>query len=67
MIEILVGLIIIFLLMCLFWTGSYLIELDIDIGEPPKIIKIIGKIELIATAIAIILTIAYGVGNLFLN
>lgn len=65
MIEILVGLIIMFLLMCLFWAGIYL--LDIDIIEPPQIIEIIGIIELIATEIAIILAIAYVVGNLFLN
>lgn len=67
MIEILVGLIIIFLLMCLFWTGIYLLEIDIDVDDPPRIIKIIGIIELIATSIATILTIAYVVGNLFLN
>lgn len=67
MIEILVGLIIMFLLMCLFWVLVYLFELDIDVIEPPRIIEIIGKIELIAVAIAIILVIAYYMGYFFLN
>lgn len=67
MIEILVGLIVIFLLICFSWTGVYLLELEIDLIEPPRIIKLIGIIEIIATCIATILSIAYVIGGLSLE
>lgn len=66
MIEILVGLIIMFFSTCFAWTGFYLFD-EFDFEEPPKIIKIIGIVEIILIAIIMILGVAHSIGNFFLN
>lgn len=66
MLEILVGLCIMFLISCFTWTGVYLLD-EFDVDEPPKIIKIFGIVECILFAIIMILGLAYSMGNLFLN
>lgn len=60
--EIIIGMIYFFLLICIGWYFIYFMEeFDKDM-EPPKIIKIIGKIEFITTLIGVIITICYFLG-----
>lgn len=61
MIKTLLGLVILFLISCFFWTIFYLC--DFELSEPPIIMKIIGGIELIIIVISLILIAAYFIGN----
>lgn len=66
MLEVLIGLCIMFLLVCFTWTEFYLSD-EFSFEEPPKIIKIIGIVESILIAIVMVLGIAYSIGSFFLN
>lgn len=66
MINILVGLPILFLLVCLFWDVLYFLD-DTSFNEPPAIIKIIGAIEFIVIVIVILLSISWAIGKTILE
>ena len=66
MINILVGLPILFLLVCLFWDVLYFSD-DTSFNEPPAIIKIIGAIEFIVIVIVILLSISWAIGKTILE
>lgn len=66
MIYILVGLPILFLLVCLFWNILYLLD-DPIFGKPPAIIKIIGTIAFIIIVIVISLLISGAIGKAILG
>lgn len=66
MIYILVGLPILFLLVCLFWNILYLLD-DSIFGKPPAIIKIIGTITFIIIVIVISLLISGAIGKAILG
>lgn len=63
MLELVVGLIIILFLSFLLWTELYLFE--VAVIKPPRIIEIIGRIELIVVGIVVILVHSYCIGYLF--
>lgn len=66
MINILVGLPILFLLVCLSWDVLYFLD-DTSFSEPPAIIKIIGAIEFIVIVIVILLLISWAIGQTILE
>lgn len=66
MINILVGLPILFLLVCLFWDVLYFLD-DTSFSEPPAIIKIIGAIEFTVIVIVILLLISWSIGQAILE
>lgn len=66
MINILVGLPILFLLVCLFWNVLYLLDGGI-FSEPPAIIKIIGAIAFIIIVIVVLLSISWAIGETILG
>lgn len=66
MINILVGLPILFLIVCLFWNVLYLLD-DRIFRKPPAIIKIIGIIAFIIIVIVISLSISWGIGETILG
>lgn len=66
MINILVGLPILFLLVCLFWNVLYLLD-DGIFSEPPAIIKIIGAIAFIIIVIVVLLSISWAIGETILG
>lgn len=65
MLEVLIGLCIMFLL-CLGWIGFYLLD-EFGFEKPPKIIKIIGIVEIILIVIVVVSSVAYSIGSFFLN
>lgn len=67
MIEILLGLCVLFLFVCFIWTTFFIYKFDISISEPPKIILIIGKTLLVIFAITIVLSLAYVIGGICLS
>lgn len=66
MIEILIGLPVLLLLLCLIWNALYFLEND-NFIEPPKIIKVIGFIEFIIMIIIFVLSLAYAMGKVILG
>ena len=66
MINILVGLPILFLIVCLFWCMFYFLN-NGYFNEPPSIIKIIGIIGWLVIAIGIILFFSWFIGKSILE
>ena len=66
MINILVGLPILFLIVCLFWYMFYFLNIGY-FNEPPSIIKIIGIIGWLVIAIGIILFFSWFIGKSILE
>ena len=66
MIDILVGLPILFLIVCLFWYMFYFLN-NGYFNEPPSIIKIIGIIGWLVIAIGIILFFSWFIGKSILE
>lgn len=65
MLEILIGMIVLFLILCFVWEMLHF--LGGKVFDSPKVIKIIGKVEIIIFAITFVLAFSYGIGKVMLG